>query len=131
VPDAGDSKSTGLCRRTVAASRHRTKFCHIHAAAKSMRHLRDFTWWPNAWFDEASRSLSSSEIRKDGVLKLVRCFTNRLTLVVDYNGVFYRAEIYANRSDDFLIRILHILLQHQGEPMEMVENIEIDFDHLT
>jgi len=65
------------------------------------------------------------------VLKIVRCFTNRLTLVVDYNGVFYRAEIYGNPSDDFLIRLLHILLQHQGEPMEMVENIEIDFDHLT
>ena len=91
-----------------------------------MRHLRDFTWWPNVWRDEASRSLSSSEIRKDGVLKYVRRFTNRLSLVVDYHGVFYRAEIFANPSDEFLIRLRHILLQHQGEPMEMVENIEID-----
>ena len=96
-----------------------------------MRHLRDFTWWPNAWLDEASRSLSSSEIRKDGVLIIVRHFTNRLTVVVDYHGVIYTAAIHSNLSDDFLIRLRHILLQHQGEPMEMVENIEIDFDHLT
>jgi len=95
-------------------------------AAKFMNHLRDCSWWPNAWLDDASGSLSSSEIRKHGVLKNARRMGNELTLMVEYNGVTYKAIINPNLSEDFLILLRHILLQHWGQPMDVVENIEID-----
>ena len=65
---------------------------------------------------------------KNGVLKNVRTQPGGLTLMVDQNGVVYTARIVNNLSEDFLILLRHILLQYRGEPMDVVKNIEIDFN---
>jgi hypothetical protein len=54
-----------------------------------------------------------------------------LLLVVDDNGVICTATIASNLSADFFILLRHILLQHWGEPMEVVENIDLNFGQLT
>ena len=90
--------------------------------------LRDYSWWPNAWVDDRSPALTTSEIRQDAVLKNVRRAGNELTLVVEQNGVIYTAQIGSQLSEDFLILLRHILLQHWGEPIADVESVEINFN---
>lgn len=76
-----------------------------------------------------SGSCSAPSVKdENGVLKNVRTQPGGLTLMVDQNGVIYTARIVTNLSEDFLILLRHILLQHRGEPMDVVENIEIDFN---
>ena len=97
-----------------------------------MAQLRYCGWWPNGWLDESGGfPATAAEIRKGGVLKNARPVPDGLTLMVDHNGVTYTAQIAANLSEEFLILLRHILLQHWGEPMEAVEDIDIGFDELS
>jgi hypothetical protein len=93
-----------------------------------MARLRDFAWWPSTWMCESGSCPAPSVEDKNGVLKNVRTQPGGLTLMVDQNGVIYTARIVTDLSEEFLILLRHILLQHWGEPMDVVENIEIDFD---
>lgn len=97
----------------------------------AMTRLRDFSWWPNSWTNEAGASLTTAEIKQHGVLTNARRLFDGLSLTVDHNGVVYTAKITAHLSEDFLILLRHILLQHWGEPMKVVENFDIGFGHLT
>jgi hypothetical protein len=96
-----------------------------------MTRLRDFSWWPNAWTSEKGGSHSPIEIRKKGLLKNVRRIGNELTLILECDGVIFTATIGSHLSEDFLILLRHILLQHWGEPISAVEEFEVDFGHLT
>ena len=95
-----------------------------------MARLRDYSWWPNAWANNGGRALTSSEIRQDAVLKNVRRAGKVLTLMVEHNGVICTAQIGSPLSEDFLILLRHILLQHWGEPIADVETVEINFSGL-
>ena len=96
-----------------------------------MARLRYYSWWPNAWVDDASLAHTPIEIRKDAVLRNVRRAGEELTLVVDCNGLICTATIESNLSEDFLILLRHILLQHWGEPISAVEDLEVNFTDLA
>ena len=50
--------------------------------------------------------------------------------MVEHNGVICTAQIGSQLSEDFLILLRHILLQHWGEGVSVVEDIEVNFDDL-
>jgi hypothetical protein len=93
-----------------------------------MTRLRDYPWWPNAWTGENGGSHTSIDIRTSGVLQNVRRMGNELTLILECNGVICTAVITSHLSEDFVILLRHILLQHSGEPISAVENVEVNFD---
>jgi hypothetical protein len=95
-------------------------------AAESMNYRRDFARWPNACLDDASRSVSSSEMRKDAVLKNVRRLGNELTLMVEPNGGICTAQIGSQLFEDSLILLPHIRLQHEVEPISAAEDLEVN-----
>jgi len=95
-----------------------------------MSRLGDFLWWPNAWVDDAARSFPSNEIRKNAVLTNVRRTGNDLILFVEHDGVVCTGRVSSHLSEDFLILLRHILLQHWGEGMTVVEDVEVNFDGL-
>ncbi len=90
-----------------------------------MSQLKDFGWWPNVWIDETGNSSTPTEISNDAVLKNVRRTFGSLTLVADRNGVIYTATLGSHLSEDFLILLRHILLQHLGEPISGVEQFDV------
>jgi hypothetical protein len=92
-----------------------------------MNRIGEYSWWPNAWIDDRSHSISSNDIRENAVLKNVRRKGDELTLIVDHRGTTCTAKIGAQLSDDFLILLRHVLLQHWGQPISAVENFEIKF----
>ena len=95
-----------------------------------MTRLRDYPWWPNAWTSENGGSHSPIEIRKKGMLQNVRRMGNELTLILECNGVIHSAKIGSHLSGDVLILLLHILIQHWGEPISAVEDLEVNFPGL-
>jgi len=96
-----------------------------------MTRLRDFSWWPNAWSSEnVSSHTPIDTIRGKGVLKNVRRMGNELTLILECNGATCTAKIGSHLSEDFVILLRHILLQHWGEPISAVEEFEVDFGDL-
>lgn len=92
-----------------------------------MNRIGEFAWWPKTWLDDQSGSVNPTDIRESGVLKNVRRTGDELTLIVDHKGATCTAKIVAQLSDDFLILLRHVLLQHWGEPISTVENFEIKF----
>ena len=90
--------------------------------------LRDFSWWPNVWTSENGSSLIPIDIRKNGVLQNVSRKGTELTLILECNGVICTAKIGSAFSEEFVILLRHILLQHWGEPISSLENIEVNFD---
>ena len=92
-----------------------------------MTRFRDFPWWPNAWVDDENQWLSTSELRKTAVLKNVRKMGAEIALIVEHNGASYTAKVDSQLSADFLILLRHILLQNWGQPLSVVEDIEVDF----
>jgi hypothetical protein len=91
-----------------------------------MTRLRDCPWWPIAWISGNGGSYGPIEIRKKGVLKNVRRMGKELTLVLKCDGAIFTASIGPNLSVDFSVLLRHVLLQHCGEPISVVEHIEID-----
>jgi hypothetical protein len=92
-----------------------------------MARLESFPWWPTTWGVQSGHAPTPAEISRDGVLKNVRLLDDKLSLVVDYTGVICTATVMPNLSQDAVILLRHILLQHVGQPMEVVEKIDIDF----
>jgi hypothetical protein len=92
-----------------------------------MTWLGNFSWWPNVWVNDANRSFTSSEINKTAVLKNVRRTGNDLILFAEHGGVVYTGKINTQLSEDFLILLRHILLQHWGEPLSAVKDVEVNF----
>jgi hypothetical protein len=95
-----------------------------------MSRLKDFPWWPTVWVSETGAFDAPAEINTVGVLKNVWPVASRgLKLIVDYRGHVFTGTIKwpPTASEDSLIWLRHILLQHWGEPMCVVENIAIHF----
>ena len=90
-----------------------------------MTKLRDFSWWPSAWIDKSGGSISPTEIT-NAPLKNVRRAGRELILMVEHNGSVCTATFGSSLSEDLIILLRHILLQHWGEPVSAVEHIEID-----
>ena len=117
-------KVAGLQSAMEATSIH-SKW-KLHNLASAPGKLRDFSWWPKVWYDKVNRSVSSTVIQKEAVLTNVRLSDTRLTLISQMNGVTFTAKTDDFvLSVDFLILLRHILLQHYGEPISVVENILI------
>ncbi len=93
-----------------------------------MARLKSFPWWPTTWGVQGGHAPTPAEISRDGMLKNVRLLDDNLGLVVDYNGVICTATVMTHLSKDTVILLRHILLQHFGQPMEVVEKIDIDFN---
>ena len=66
----------------------------------------------------------------NAVLKNVRRSTNHLTLMVEQDGTICTAQIGSQLSEDFLILLRHILLQHCGKHIEDVGDFEANFSGL-
>lgn len=86
-----------------------------------MARLGDFSWWPSSWSDQNGASFTSI----DGVLRNVRRSGKELILILENNGSMIMAQVNPQNSEDFVILLRHILLQHIGEPMSVVENIDM------
>lgn len=89
-----------------------------------MPQLKDFAWWPTTWSATTGNDPTAAEINKYGVLKNVRRVSRALILVIDCNGVICTATIAPSVSEDILILLRHILLQHWDEPIRLVAEIE-------
>jgi hypothetical protein len=92
-----------------------------------MTSLNKFQWWPKYWLAQAGSNPTTAEISKHGTLTNVQMLDGSLRLVVDYMGTSCTGTISPGLSKDALILLRHILLQHYGERMEIVEQIDIDF----
>jgi len=93
-----------------------------------MARLKSFPWWPTTWGVQDGHAPIPAEICRDGVLKNVRLLDDSLGLVVDYKGAICTATVMPNLSKDAVILLRHILLQYFGQPIEVVEKIDIDFN---
>jgi|GEM_PF-7049061 len=91
-----------------------------------MARLLDYPWWPRDWRRGERGPAKPPEVRK-AVLKNVRRGAHDLTLIAEYNGVIFTATIGSQLSDEFLILLRHILLQHWGDTISDVETLEADF----
>jgi hypothetical protein len=91
-----------------------------------MARLKELEWWPTFWGTEAGNSPTAEEISNDGVLKNVRLFRDGLTLMVDHKGVICTTIVTPQLSRDALILLRHILLQYYGQPMAVIEAMDID-----
>ena len=95
-----------------------------------MPKLCNSSWWPNAWIDEQGNSADLTELRKSAVLKNVRRSSNELVLILEQNGHVCTAKTGGHLSDEFVVLIRHLLLQHWGELVSSVEEIEVDLSAL-
>ena len=77
--------------------------------------LKDFPWWQSEWTDDAGASHTTAEISEQAVLTNARRLSDSLNLTVELDGVVYTAKFTATLSEDFLILLRHILLQHRGK----------------
>ncbi len=94
-----------------------------------MARFKDYPWWPTTWEAQTNHTPTPEEISNGGVLKNVRLLGRRvLSFVVDHRGYTYTATVTPNLPEDALILVRHILLQQWGEPMNVVEEIELGFD---
>lgn len=91
-----------------------------------MPQLKTLQWWPTNWLARDGRALAADEVRKHGVLAKVGRSSDTLTLVVDCRGVECTATVSPDLPEDTLILLRHILLQRHGEPMTLVEDLDID-----
>jgi hypothetical protein len=80
------------------------------------------------WEAETGNSPTPPEISKDAVLKNARFSNDGLSLTAEHNGVVYTGIIARslNLSEDFLIMLRHFLMQHWGDPIEVVENFDLE-----
>jgi hypothetical protein len=95
-----------------------------------MTRLKELPWWPTIWIAQTGNAPTATEISKNGALNNVQRLPNGLTLLVDHNGIICTAIVNPALSEDALILLRHILLQYRGQPMEVVEAIDIDFQNL-
>ena len=80
------------------------------------------------WRAERGNAPIPEEISKHGLLKSVRRLPDGLAFAVDYKGVVCTTTITPRISEDNLILLRHVLIQYWGQPMEVVEAIDIDFE---
>jgi hypothetical protein len=92
-----------------------------------MARLRDFPWFPTAWVAESGHAATAAEISRDGVLNNVRLLDKNLSLVVDHKGVICTATVMLDLPEDALILLRRMLLQYCGQPMNVVEEVDIVF----
>lgn len=91
-----------------------------------MPQLKTYPWWPSAWLVEGGPQLNAEEVRKQGVLKNVSRSEYTLTFVVDCAGSICRATVHPHLPEDTLILLRHILLRLYGEPIAVVEDLDVD-----
>jgi hypothetical protein len=91
-----------------------------------MARLKELQWWPTLWGTEAGNTPTAEEISNNGVLKNVRRFPDGLTFMVDHKGVICTTIVTPKVSRDALILLRHILLQYCGQPMAVIEAMDID-----
>lgn len=60
------------------------------------------------------------------MLKNVRRLQDGLSLVIDYKGVDCMAAVMLGFSEDTLILLRQILLQRFGEPIALIEDLDIN-----
>lgn len=130
VPDFDILRHNRNCIRggftKTKGNRDLTRRCSLRYGLL-MTCLGAFPWWPTAWVPEKSASVAPTDISKDAVLTNARRVPGGLTLVADQNGVIYTATVGSHQSEDFLILLRHILLQHWGEPISAVEDFDVSF----
>ena len=93
-----------------------------------MPQLRMLQWWPTAWQSDSGTAPTAGEIRQTGVLRNVGRSHNTLTFVVDCNGVICTATIDPQLPEHTVILLRHILLQHYGESVAAVEDLNVELD---
>jgi hypothetical protein len=103
----------------------------LEDAAESMTRLGDFSWWPTVWVDNRNLSFPLSQLRTKAVLTNVRRTGTDLVLFVEHDGLVCTGKISAPLSEDFLILLRHVLLQHWSEPLSAVEDVQVNFDSLA
>lgn len=92
-----------------------------------MRRLRDYPWWPTVWFSPTGWYLTHEVIR-GGIFRNSRRVAGGLSLEVEHEGIVCTATIESsNISQENVILLRHILLQHCGEEMRLVADLNIDF----
>jgi hypothetical protein len=90
-----------------------------------MPQLKTHSWWPTAWLPDGSEC-TTEEVRRNGVLKNVRRSADSLTLVVDCKDIICTATITPHFPEDTLILLRHIFLGYYGQPMAVIEDLDIE-----
>jgi hypothetical protein len=91
-----------------------------------MPQLKRHSWWPTAWLSDDHRTPTAEEVRANGVLKNVRRSSDSLTLVVDCKDITCMATITPHFPEDTLILLRHIFLGYYGQPMAVIEDLDIE-----
>jgi hypothetical protein len=87
--------------------------------------LRQYPWWPTTWVSTTGRSASNDEIVEHGIFQNARRSAAGLILEAVYQGLSYTGTIRSpDLSQDDLVLLRHILLQHYGEPMRVVASLD-------
>jgi hypothetical protein len=95
--------------------------------------LRDFTWWPKRWLTEAGQLSPADQVRR-GHLEECDLGPNGLILVVnDYYGerVFGSIPQPSFKSPQNMVGLLDFLLEHIGEPIAAVEDLDVKADRFN
>lgn len=91
-----------------------------------MAKLKTLQWWPRAWLSNGGSTHTAEEVRKHGVLNNVSRSMDTLTLIADCNGAICTATITPHLSEEMLILLRHIFLGYYGQPMAVIEDLDIE-----
>lgn len=95
-----------------------------------MPYLREFSWWPSVWVTPAGWFVTHEEMIRVGSFQNARHSIDGLSLEAEHEGVICKATITsAELSKEDLILLRHILMQHHGEEMSVIANLNIDLSN--
>ena len=92
--------------------------------------LREFTWWPKTWLTEASQISPADQVRR-GHLEECELSPNGLIFVInDYYGerLFGSVPHSSLNSPRDMGRLLNFLLQHIGDTIGTIEDLDVEPD---
>lgn len=93
-----------------------------------MNRLRDYYWWQDiSWSSRSGISPNASQISKDGAFESCRLTNRGLHIVVNYKDLTCSAIITPSHAPNVdLTKLRDILLPYRGQPMQVLQNLEID-----
>jgi len=92
-----------------------------------MAKLKDHPFWLGVWVSVGGSAPNAGEIRQDGVFETCSLSSKGLQIVVDYKGQTVSVFISFEQAGDLdLTKLRDLLLLYKGQPMRVVEDLEID-----
>ena len=95
--------------------------------------LRDFTWWPGKWNTIYYQDVQPDQVAKVGIFQTCKLTSRGLMIEVSYHGitVLGRMPQPSFNLPENLVGLRDFLLQHTGEPLATVEDLEVTPDQFN